>query len=55
MVPFHSFTPFQIDLLEVVLIGATILLAAAIILRFLLAWIFSLGDYRPPSRRNYPN
>ena len=50
MVPLNSLTPFQNDLLEVLVIGVTIPLAAVIILCFLLAWIFSLGGYRPPSR-----
>jgi hypothetical protein len=50
VVPLNSLTPFQNELLEVVVIGVTIPLAAVIVFCLLLAWIFSLGDYRPPSR-----
>ena len=50
MVLLHSLTPFQNDLLQVLVIGVTIPLAAVVVFCFLLAWIFSLGDYRPPLR-----
>ncbi len=50
MVSFHSLTPFQIDLLQVVVIGVTIPLAAVVVLCLLLTWVFSLGNGQRPRR-----
>jgi hypothetical protein len=46
----QSFTLFQNQLLDVLVLGVTIPLGGVIVLCFLLAWIFSLADSPWPRR-----